>query len=89
MENISNYEALLEKYNNLQSEYDKIVLECQITKERLKKYTAPARKKNYYEAHKEELQQKSREYMVTKEKKKEYNQRYSEKKKAEKIQKLI
>ena len=49
-------------------------------KEHLKKYTAPARSKTYYETHKEEIIKKTREYKeknnyydkISKEKKQEY-----------------
>ena len=62
---------------------DKIKLleeENEILKEKLKKYTAPTRSKKFYENHKEELQQKNKEYKektnyytnLSPEKKKEY-----------------
>ena len=42
--------------------------------EHLKKYTSPKRNKNYYEKHKEEIKQKTKEYKETlsNDKKKEY-----------------
>jgi len=57
--------------------------------ERLKKYTAPARSKTYYENHKEELLEKEKEYKnnLSSEKKKEYAKRAYLKKK-EKMSKL-
>jgi len=57
--------------------------------ERLKKYTAPARSKTYYENHKEELLEKVKEYKnnLSSEKKKEYAKRAYLKKK-EKMSKL-
>jgi hypothetical protein len=62
---------------------DKIKLleeENEILKEKLKKYTAPTRSKKFYENHKEEIQQKNKEYKektnyytnLSPEKKKEY-----------------
>lgn len=41
-------------------------------KEKLKKYTAPVRHKNYYENHKEEVLARNKAYQVSPEKKKEY-----------------
>lgn len=49
-------------------------------KEHLKKYTAPERKKKYYETHKEEIKQKVKD-TTDPEKKKEYNKKYYLKKK--------
>jgi hypothetical protein len=43
--------------------------------EKLKKYTAPARNKKYYENNKEIILEKQKEYVVTTEKKKEYARR--------------
>jgi hypothetical protein len=39
--------------------------EVNILKEKLKKYTAPSRSKNYYENHKEEIIKKTKEYKET------------------------
>ena len=52
-------------------------------KEKLKKYTAPVRHKNYYESHKDDIIQKTKEYKnsLTSEKKKEYARRAYLKKK--------
>jgi len=49
--------------------------------ERLKKYTAPARHKKYYEENKDEILKKQKEYLVSSEKKKEYARRAYLKKK--------
>ena len=49
--------------------------------EKLKKYTAPARSKAYYEENKEEILKKQKEYIVSSEKKKEYSRRAYLKKK--------
>ena len=43
--------------------------------ERLKKYTAPARSKTYYENHKEELLEKMKQYKPTAEQLKETNRK--------------
>ena len=76
--NLSEVEKLRLENQNLKSENDEL-------KERLKKYTAPARRKTYYENHKDELIQKSKVYSAThkpsEDKKREYNQRYYLKKK--------
>ena len=50
-------------------------------KEHLKKYTAPARCRKYYQDHKEDIKEKVKKY-VTSEKRQEYNKRYYEKKKS-------
>jgi hypothetical protein len=47
----------------------------------LKKYTAPARSKKYYEAHKEELLEKLKANPVSSDRRKEYNKKYYLKKK--------
>jgi len=39
--------------------------EVNMFKEKLKKYTAPSRSKNYYENHKEEIIKKTKEYKET------------------------
>lgn len=74
-----NVEELIDKNKILEEENKEL-------KEKLKKYTAPARHKNYYENHKEEILARNKTYEVTTEKKKEYARRaYLNKK--EKIQK--
>ena len=79
---------------NAEEYIQKLEEENKELKEKLKNYTAPPRRKNYYENHKKELIQKNKEYKektnyvyeVTPEKKKEYARRaYLNKK--EKIQK--
>ena len=47
------------KYEELQKEYE---LKINELKEHLKKYTAPSRNKKYYENHRDEIIQKSKEY---------------------------
>ena len=83
------------KINELEEKISKLEDELQATKEHLKKYTAPATSKMYYEKHKEEQKQRVREYKektnysanLSTEKKKEYARRaYLNKK--EKLKKL-
>ena len=78
------YIILLEKKWGTKLVYDQLLVKLETTKEHLKKHTAPSHKKAYYENHKEELKEKSRNFVVSKEKKKEYNRRYAEKKAAQK-----
>ena len=73
------------KIKELAEENAKLKEELQVTKEHLKKYTAPASSKVYYEKHKEEQKQRVKEYQQrtnyksdykpTPEQKKEYNRR--------------
>jgi len=80
------YSNLLLKYEELQKEYE---LKINELKEHLKKYTAPSRNKKYYENHRNEIIQKSKEYkektdnkkVVSPEKIKEYNKKAYEKRK--------
>ena len=60
-----NVEELINKNKLLEEENKEL-------KEKLKKYTAPARHKTYYENHKQEILAKNKEYKVSPEKKKEY-----------------
>ena len=60
-----NIEEIIYKNNLLEEENKEL-------KEKLKKYTAPARHKTYYVNHKQELLAKNKEYKVSPEKKKEY-----------------
>ncbi|ARF11466.1 hypothetical protein Klosneuvirus_1_323 [Klosneuvirus KNV1] len=74
---------LLEKYNQLKLDYDNLFKEKEELEVRLKKYTAPERKRKFYENHKEEIKQKVKEHkiktgykpQISEEKKKEYNRR--------------
>jgi len=69
-----------DKIKKLEEELKKTKDELNDTKEHLKKYTAPTRSKKFYENHKEEIQQKNKEYKektnyytnLSPEKKKEY-----------------
>ena len=68
-----NIEEILNKNKQLENEVNEL-------KEKLKKYTAPSRSKTYYENHKDEIIQKTKEYKeatnyyatIPVEKKKEY-----------------
>jgi hypothetical protein len=68
------------KIKELEEEISQLKEDLQKTKEHLHKYTAPNRSKKFYENHKEEIQQKNKEYKektnyytnLSPEKKKEY-----------------
>jgi hypothetical protein len=68
------------KIKELEDELTKTKSELEITKEHLKKYTAPERSKTFYENHKTDILQKNKEYKektnyyanLSSEKKKEY-----------------
>jgi len=87
------YSNLLLKYEKLKEEYD---LKINELKEHLKKYTAPSRNKKYYENHRDEIIQKSKEYkektgnkkVVSPEKIKEYNKKAYEKRKLKKLENI-
>ncbi len=87
------YSNLLLKYEELQKEYE---LKINELKEHLKKYTAPSRNKKYYENHRNEIIQKSKEYkektdnkkVVSPEKIKEYNKKAYEKRKLKKLENI-
>jgi hypothetical protein len=87
------YSNLLLKYEELQKEYE---LKINELKEHLKKYTAPSRNKKYYENHRDEIIQKSKEYkektgnkkVVSSEKIKEYNKKAYEKRKLKKLENI-
>ena len=75
------------------NELEKEIIEL---KEHLKKYTAPSRNKKYYENHRDEIIQKSKEYkektgnkkVVSSEKIKEYNKKAYEKRKLKKLENI-
>jgi hypothetical protein len=71
-----NINELTEKIKKLEEE------NCEL-KQKLKTYTAPTRHKNYYENHKDDIKQKTKEYKenLSIEKKKEYARRAYLKKK--------
>lgn len=70
----------------LQDELEKTKQELAVTKEHLKKYTAPSCKKQYYENNKEEIKNKHKEYKPTEEQKKKWA-RTAYLKKKEKLEK--
>jgi hypothetical protein len=59
----------------LKKENEELKLRVIELEERLKKYTAPARSKTYYENHKEELLEKMKKYKPTPEQIKEKNRK--------------
>jgi hypothetical protein len=67
------------RIQELEEENARLKAELQATKEHLKKYTAPASRKEYYERNKEKEKQRAKEYKEktnykpTSEQKKEYN----------------
>ena len=87
------YSNLLLKYEKLKEEYE---LKINELKEHLKKYTAPSRNKKYYENHRDEIIQKSKEYkektvnkkVISPEKIKEYNKKAYEKRKLKKLENI-
>jgi cell division protein FtsB len=82
-----NNEELIKENLSLREENEKLKNELNLTKEHLKKYTAPSCKKLYYEKNKEEIKQKVKQYkeqtnyVVPKEVIKERNKRAYQKKK--------
>lgn len=56
------YELLLKENHLLREQNEKLITELEETKQHLKKYTAPAYKKEYYENNKHEIKQKIKEY---------------------------
>ena len=83
----------MEETINYKELYEKILIEYDELKKKLKTYTAPKRSKTFYENHKEEIIQKVKEYKEktgyksprTPEQTKEYNKRAYEKKKLKKL----
>ena len=59
---LMNNEELIKENISLREENEKLKNELNLTKEHLKKYTAPSCKKLYYEKNKEEIKQKTKEY---------------------------
>ena len=56
------YETIKKENKLLKDENEKLLIELQETKQHLKKYTAPAYKKEYYENNKDEIKEKIKEY---------------------------
>ena len=70
-----NNENLIEQNKKLLEKCSLLEAELKETKDKLKKYTAPERNRNFYKHHKEEMLSKNKEYYkenVTPEKRKEY-----------------
>lgn len=88
----------MEEHNeiNYKEFYEKVLIENNILKERLKKYTSPSRNKTFYQNHKEDIIKKVKEYNEktgynwynnhTLEEKKEYNKKLYEKRKLKKLE---
>jgi hypothetical protein len=71
----------------LKKENDELKNKVVELEERLKKYTAPARSKTYYENHKEELLEKMKKYKPTPEQIKEKNRKaYLKRKEKEELE---
>ena len=83
----------MEETINYKELYEKILIENDELKKKLKSYTAPKRSKTFYENHKDEIIQKVKEYKEktgyksprTPEQTKEYNKRAYEKRKLKKL----
>ncbi len=76
------------KYKLLEEENKKLRDELTAVKEQLKKYTAPARNKTFYENHKEELLEKMKANPISSEKRKEINKRAYQKRKEKALEQL-
>ena len=82
----------MEETINYKEQYEKLLIEYNELKKKLKTYTAPERSKTFYENHKDEIIQKVKEYKEktgyksprTPEQTKEYNKRAYEKRKLKK-----
>ena len=61
--------------SKLEEQIKQLTQELNETKEHLKKYTAPSRRKTFYENHKEELLEKMKKYTPSPEKIKEKNRK--------------
>ena len=76
------------KYKLLEEENKRLRDELIAVKEHLKKYTAPARSKTFYDNHKEEILEKKRDPKL-KEQRKEINKRaYQKRKEKEQLKEL-
>ena len=75
-----------EKIKEILEENAKLKEELQATKEHLKKYTAPASRKEYYENNKEHILEKMKVNPTPAEKRKEYNNK-SDLRRKEKLKK--
>lgn len=75
-----------DRIKSLEDELLSTKLELQATKEHLKKYTAPARNKTYYDNHKDRIKARNYNNNTTPDQRSEYNKRAYNKKK-EKLKK--
>ena len=73
--NISTKYLIMNELELLKKENEELKNKVVELEERLKKYTAPARSKTYYENHKEELLEKMKKYKQTPEQIKERNKK--------------
>jgi len=73
--NISTKYLIMDELELLKKENEALKNKVIELEERLKKYTAPARSKTYYENHKEELLEKMKKYKQTPEQIKERNKK--------------
>ncbi len=84
-----------EKIKEILEENAKLKVELHVTKERLKKYTAPSSRKEYYEKNKQVINERNKKYKEntnykpTPEQKKEYNRQAYLKRKEKKIKNEI
>lgn len=84
-------DKLKSENESLKQEIIKLNKEIEELKEHLKKYTAPTRAKRYYQNNKDKVMERNKEYKkkinfkVDPEKRKEYNKKYYENKKKNKI----
>jgi len=85
----TNIDTLLQKIKTLEEDKAALTFELQETKDRLKKYTSPARAKKYYDTHKEAIQLWKKEFPVSPDKKKEYNKNYYMRKKLKEQEQLV
>jgi hypothetical protein len=84
----------MEETINYKELYEKLLIEYNELKKKLKTYTAPKRSKTFYLNHKEEIKLKVKKYkekkgyenLTTPEKRKEYNKRAYEKRKLKNLE---
>ncbi len=83
---LENTKKLVDSNNiNFKELYDKILIENNELKEKLKKYTAPKRSKLYYEKNKDKILEKIKANKPSPEKIKEYNKKSYQNRKQKKI----
>ncbi len=83
---LENTKKLIDSNNiNFKELYDKILIENNELKDKLKKYTAPKRSKLYYEKNKDKILEKIKANKPSPEKIKEYNKKSYENRKQKKL----